>query len=883
MIPPDSLLWERWDDVDRLLADALDRPAADQAAFVQHVAAHDAPLRDLVLRLLGRLVSDAGRSTAPPRRMVLAAFADPATELALDDLPSGEQVGSYRVRERLGRGGMATVYAAERADGTYQQRVALKVLRRGIDTEDLVRRFLVERQILSSLSHPNIARLLDGGSTNDGRPYLVMELVTGVPITEWADRQRLDVPSRLRLFVDVADAVHDAHRQLVVHRDIKPSNILVDTNGRVKLLDFGIAKLLTSDADLTEVGARALTPDYASPEQLTGGRVTTATDVYQLGLLLRELLTGVRPVAGDTHPGEPPLRPSRAARIAVKGSPAPAVRAGHRGETPQRLAQRLTGDLDVIVGTALRPEPQDRYASADELGADIRRHLRGLPIAAHPESVAYRAKKFVGRHPLFLPVVTGATLGLALFIGTLARQNQRLERERDVAAAASRRAAETQALFVDLFRSADPFEPANPERGRDITVVEALHLGVERVRSELGEQPELRAALLSTIGAVLARLDQTDEARDVVSEAIALRISTGDSNSSGFADDLAVLGDLLVSNNQADSARTVLGRRLLLEQSRDPVVPDRLGKTLLGLSLAWGEADPMRSAELAEQAVAVLRGVESTEIGSALRLSADAYRRVGRWDESEAAAREALAFFEREEGAHSASTAMAAHTLGQTLGTRGRPGEAAELIRRAIAVFDERLGPGHAYTMSMRNNLAVLLINSESYADAERLYREVLAARIARYGGDHSDIAGTYQNLAVAVAGQERYREADRLTRLAEAMYRRVLPGSYVMAFPMLTRAEILLRGGNPAGAARAASNSAAVLRHKVPAIHPAAIMADCRLGRARAQLGNVVSARVLLDSAVRRLETAEDVRAVHLTECRDALAELNEGAAAAR
>jgi serine/threonine-protein kinase len=877
MSPVEPLLWERWDEVDVLLAEALDRPAEDRTEFVRQSAAEDDALRDLVLRLLQRIITSEGKSASPPPRMVRAAFAAGAGDRTIEDLQIGDEVGNYRVTGCVGRGGMATVYAAERSDGTYEQRVALKVLRRGLDTGDLVRRFFMERQILSSLSHPHIARLLDGGSTDDGRPYIVMELVDGQPITEWADDRRLDIPQRLRLFLDVVDAVHDAHRQLVVHRDIKPSNVLVDVDGHVKLLDFGIAKLLDGDSAQTEAGVRPLTRDYASPEQLTGGHITTATDVYQLGLLLRELLTGVRPVPGETDPGEPPLRPSRAARVLIRGMAPPHERAQLRSATPERLARQLGGDLDVIGGKALRPDPKERYGTAAELGADVRRHLRGLPIAAHPESSAYRARKFIGRHPMFLPGLAAVLCAIVVFATLIARHSQRLAQERDVAAAASQLAEATQSFFIDLFDSADPYAPADPERGRNITVVEALRIGADRVDEELGDQPVLRAALLSSIAATFSRLDQAEEARAVIQRAVALRIALGDTLSSEFSDDLAVLGDLLNGQDEIDSARAVLARRVRLERARTPAVPERVSNALLGLALASSGVDPLEGARLTEEAVTVLRAAASENVGSALRQLADAYRAIGRWEESESAAREALAVLEREKGPRNASTAMAAHTLGQTLADRGRGEEATVLLRRSLGVFDEQLGPEHTYTMSMRNNLALMLIAREAYVEAESTYRDLLETRSRRFGPVHSYVADTYQNLAVAVAGQERYGDAERLARQAEGIYRQVLPpGSYIIAYPMLTRAEILLADGRAREASGAARGAADLLRSKVPTTHPAAIMADCRLGRARAQLGDVRSGRTLLDSAVRRMESAEGIRAAHLAECRDALAALD-------
>jgi serine/threonine-protein kinase len=450
MTGADRGLWDRWDEVDRLLDEALDLPEPERTAYVERQAADDLRLSSVVLRLIGRLERDTGRLTRPSRALVREAFAPENEPPGMADLAPGTSAGRYVIVGRRGRGGMATVYEAERTDGVYQQRVALKVLRRGLDTDDLIRRFLTERQILSTLTHPGIARLLDGGALPDGRPFLVMELVDGLPITAFADERRLDLRARLELFLEVADAVHAAHRRLVVHRDIKPSNILVDDEGRAKLLDFGIAKLLGPDADHATATERVLTPDYASPEQMRGDPITTGTDVYQLGLLLRELLTGLPPRRSGPAVPDQPTRPSRAARESREGVPVPEARAAARQSTPDRLASALTGDLDVIVATALRPDPDERYGSADELAADVRRHLEGRPVVAHPESLAYRARKFIGRHPLFLPGAAAALVAVVGFMVVITLQNQRLERERDAADLASQRAIATQDFLVDL-------------------------------------------------------------------------------------------------------------------------------------------------------------------------------------------------------------------------------------------------------------------------------------------------------------------------------------------------------------------------------------------------------------------------------------------------
>ena len=352
-----------------------------------------------------------------------------------------EQIGPYRLLREIGRGGMGVVWLAERVDGQYRQRVAVKFLRSSPDTDELHRRFVAERQILASLNHPNIAQLLDGGRTDDHLPFLVMEFVDGVPITTYCDRQHLTVEERLLLFRDVCSAVHHAHQNLVIHRDIKPSNILVTADRRVKLLDFGIAKLVNpllgpADQPMTRTEWRVMTPEYASPEQVRGDSLTTASDVYALGVLLYELLCGRRPhriTSGSPReleeaivrrdPALPSVALTRAAAVAEDGTttepPSDAI-AAERRLSPDRLRRRLAGDLDAIVMMALRKESTKRYSSADVLWEDIQRHLEGLPVLAHRGSRWYRARKFLSRHRVeavaaaivAVSLVGGATIAL---------------------------------------------------------------------------------------------------------------------------------------------------------------------------------------------------------------------------------------------------------------------------------------------------------------------------------------------------------------------------------------------------------------------------------------------------------------------------------------
>jgi non-specific serine/threonine protein kinase/serine/threonine-protein kinase len=372
---------ERWREAQRLFHEAREKPAAERSAFVTAGAAGDAELEAEVASLLAADADSGGfleTPAAPPEA--------PRT-----------RVGAWQILHEIGHGGMGTVYLGERADGPFKKRVAVKVVRRGMDTEAVLKRFRQERQILAGLEHTNIARLLDGGNTDDGLPYLVMEYVEGEPLTAWCERRGLDVPARLALFRTVCATVQFAHQNLVVHRDLKPGNIYVTADGTPKLLDFGVAKVLNADLagatrDRTVAGGGAFTPEYASPEQIRGERITTASDVWSLGVLLYELLAGVRPFAGaGSEPGE-------IARAVLETEPerpsAAAARAG-RGE---RARRRLEGDLDTIVLKALRKEPERRYPSAEQLAEDLRRHLDGLPVKARRDTFTYRSGRFLSRH-----------------------------------------------------------------------------------------------------------------------------------------------------------------------------------------------------------------------------------------------------------------------------------------------------------------------------------------------------------------------------------------------------------------------------------------------------------------------------------------------------
>ncbi len=397
---------ERWRRLEELFLAASELPARGRDAFLDRSCGGDAELRAGVLEL----IAAAEGSEARLERAVRGTLEMAAGEGGEDGgEPAYRRVGPYRIVREIGRGGMGTVYLAERDDEHYRQRVALKVVRRGPDSRELRRRLRQERQILANLDHPYIARLLDGGNTEDGLPYFVAEYVEGEPIDRYCDRRRLKVARRLELFREVCRAVQYAHGSLVIHRDLKPSNLLVTTDGTPKLLDFGIAKLLdseTPEAIATVTGLSLLTPEYASPEQVRGETLTVATDVYSLGVLLYELLTGRRPFQVDRRrqlellkaicearperPSDAVFRREEVANPAGDGSTllTPEAVSGPRQDRPEKLRRRLRGDLDNIVLRAIRKQPERRYGSVDQLAEDVGHHLAGRPVRARGASVA---------------------------------------------------------------------------------------------------------------------------------------------------------------------------------------------------------------------------------------------------------------------------------------------------------------------------------------------------------------------------------------------------------------------------------------------------------------------------------------------------------------
>jgi len=669
---------------------------------------------------------------------------------------AGDRLGAYRLVRRVGRGGMADVYLAERADGLFEQRVAIKLLRRGLDTEDVVRRFLAERQILSTLSHPHIARVFDGGVTDDGLPYFVMEFVEGTPIDVWCDERGLDVESRLRLFCNVGRAVHHAHRSLVVHRDLKPSNILVDESGNVKLLDFGIAKLLAPDADseATRTAARAMTLGYASPELVKGDPITTASDVYQLGLVLARLLSGRLPYEVTA------LSPARAERLIREAEPArPSAlvsgeAAARRSSTTRELGRALKGDLDLIVLQALRREPEQRYSSAQAFVDDLERHLRGEPVLARPDAVSYRLAKFVGRNRAAVAIAAVlflVVLGSAIVASVQAR---RLAIERDRALAQEARAEEVTAFLTEMFRIADPNEGAADSAG----AVALLERGVERAMRELAPNPQVEADVLGAIGDMYLARGLHASAKPVLQRAVGFRRAI-EEDPVGLVRDLIRLGRAYEFDDQARSIE-------LLEEAVTVAERD-LGPDHRVLAVALTNLAEVRRVgpgveEATEHALAILRAQEGDareELANILHLSALGHG-LDRFDRLE----EALAIRRELYGEDHTVVALALNDMALALEPFD-PLAADTLLEKAAEINERIHGPNHIQTIQILNNLAGRYRDRGDFARAEPLYREVLERRQETYPSDVGGIAYTKHGLGWCWNELGRAEEAEPLLR----------------------------------------------------------------------------------------------------------------------
>lgn len=744
---------ERVERLQGLFKQALQLNPDQQQAFLLEACPDDPQLRNEIQSLLSadQLAQDGG-------------FLD---ERLLDLLPQHDEqpdeslldhtIGPYRLLRLIGRGGMGQVYLVRR-DQPFKHYAALKLSQHTLHNPEALQRFEMERQILASLNHPNIARLLDGGTTDEGLSYLVMDYVEGEPITRYCDTRRLSIPERLGVFTQVCRAVHYAHQNLIVHRDLKPSNILVSERGKgppqVKLLDFGVAKLLNPALSsvavpVTRTMYRMMTPEYAAPEQVRGTAVTTATDVYALGVLLYELLTGHRPyrltsssalelerVICEQEPERPSTMVARdetvlrgdGSREEITGSSVSAV----RGVSLERLRRWLRGDLDNIVMKAMRKEAHLRYGSVEQLAQDVDRYLSGRPVEARSSTMGYRVRKFVQRHRVGVAATAVFVLLLFGFAVTMVFQQTQTAQERDRAEAALARSEAVKGFLMGLFEGSDPFKVP----GDTLTAHDLLAQGVERAE-ELAEEPEVQAEVLHVVGNVYEHLEEYDKAEVLLTRALALRKE--------------VLG-----LEHAEVAHTANQLAWLYRRKGD-----------------YDAAEP-----LLREALAMRRkflGEEHPDVATSLNDLATVLKDKGNYDAAEPLFREALAMRRKLLGEEHQVVAVSLSNLALLLFYKGDYDAAEPLFREALALFRKLFGEDHPEVATVQSNLALVMADRGDLATAESMFRKVMAMDRRLMGEEHTYVAIDMNNLARVLRNQGKNTEAETLYREALAMEYRLL------------------------------------------------------------------------------------------------------------
>ncbi len=711
---------ERWQEIKSLLDACADLDAERRSTWLEQACGGDTALRQEVESYLSHEDElDAFSKTPAAGALLDDETVDYRGEVTADDADHvGRLVGSYRVESLLDSGGMGAVYRARR-DAEFEQRVALKLVRPSVETPELLERFQNERQILARLEHPNIARLLDGGTSDEGHPYFVMELIEGVPIDRYCDRHRLPVRARLELVLQVCDALRYAHRNLVLHRDLKPSNILVTEDGIPKLLDFGIAKVLRKEIEPATEPAEGLGPmtvSYASPEQLHGEAITTASDLYSLGVLIYELLTGRLPcgAAGDSaammawaicHQDPTPpstvVRPRDLAQETDLGAPRPEAVADTRERSPSALHRRLRGDVDAILLEALRKDPADRYGSVGALARDLRRYLDGLPVAARRGGLAYRAGKYARRHRLMLTAAGLILATILSFTVALSRQLERTERQRA-------RSERLSGFLVDLFGAASP-----DRAGDEPSVRELVDIGRERLETELEDEPEVRADLLGTLGQVYYRLGHYNDAREAQETSIEIlrqQLGPDHPHIARALNDLVAVAHAKGDHQQAESySRDSIAMRQRLDAEADLVKSRNNLAALLLLRGKLDEAEAIYRESLTSRREAF--GDRHRNVAVSLSNLATVLLAGGDFDAAEPLLRESLEIRLELYGRDSAPVARVLASLGRLAHARGDFETAEPLYLEALDIRRHRLGPEHLNVAVLEKDLASLLLD----------------------------------------------------------------------------------------------------------------------------------------------------------------------------
>lgn len=808
---------QRWNEVAALFDELVELPSLERAHRLARITRDDAALADEIIALLdadgvdGGVLDD-GVSAAVPELL---------GEM-LDTAPADGMAGPYRLLREIGEGGMGVVWLAERNDGAFEQQVAVKLLKRGMDTHAILRRFLQERRLLARLHHAHIVRLLDGGMSADGRPFYVMDHVDGEPITVYASRHQLDVRARVELLVKVVDAVAYAHAQLIVHRDLKPSNVLVDREGEPRVLDFGIAKLIEESGEqtMTGTGMRMLSPAYAAPEQILGEPIGTATDVYALGLMLCELLVGELPQRRRAAQLAQEVTEGTSARMSMLAAHQPAERITElygAVTDARRLCHMLAGDLDLIVATALQREPARRYAGALALAADLRRWLQRRPIAARADSKLYRLRRFVRRHRVGVAAGMLVTLsligglGAALWQARIARaEAQRADAARTQTEQQLARSERVKQFILTMFREQDPVARAQAQAR---SPAELIRAGIADVEASFADQPELQAELLRDLGEIQVGLDEPTLARATLQQAWEKQKRLSGEDSAASADAYAAYADAVYTAGDSAEAEPLL--REAVERLHAAGLGERPRTAQTEATLALVELIGARNAEaerLARHALEVDRAAYGTDsMQAAMRLATlgKVQQETGRYDEGLVSYREALAIIVAKGGEDHARGALLHTSIGDVLRVQRRYAEALPAYDAAVRIERKQLPPGHRLLGATLIRLGDLQRRMRRFDDADRSLAEAIEILASARTGQYAQALQFHAGLARA---QGRFDLAAQRYHASFEVFRDSTGDSVYTWLTALAGVESLIDAGRLAEADAVATEASAAL-----------------------------------------------------------------------
>lgn len=712
-----------------------------------------------------------------------------------------DQIGPYKIERRIGVGGMGEVYQASRLDEKFNQNIAIKLIRYGITSH--TRRFEQERSILSSLNHPNIAKLLDGGISNDGRSYYVMEFVDGIPITEYCKKYESDLEECLSLFEQVCKAVQYAHSNFIVHRDLKPENLLVDKNGMVKVLDFGIAKMVDNSLDeqtllQTSSGLRVLSLKYAAPEQITLDPITTATDVYALGILLFELVT-------ESHPFNLKNKTLHETEYIIRNrEPA------RPGSVSNRWNTKLKGDLDAIILKALRKEPNERYDSVQSMFDDIDRFKNSLPVSARRDSLIYRSRKFIKRHSLplsFIGFILVLVVGFAFFY------TYRISEEKRFAELQAQKAEQVTMFLMGLFEASSP-----EETGGEILTAKDMLVRGEEEAEKLEGYPEIKAQMYEVIGEIYRRLGQYEKSESLLRQSLAIRQGIYGNFHLETVRSLDKLGLLLINKGEFNTADSLLTEALRIRENNTEPNPSALAATLSNLAFAT--------------------------------------RRKGQHEAAEQLYRRSLELRREHLGENHPLTIENMNSLGVILHNTGNYEETEAIFRELLQRRQQLLSPTHPDVAISQNSLGALMMNLGKYEEADSLLNRALEVRKKLYGNQHPFVAMTLNNLGLSSLEQNRLYEAENyITQAYKIRIEQLGHTNINTAISEFTLAKLMLKTDRPDSAITLYNEAYKIFYENLSSNHSFTARSLVGLGTAYLSLGEPDTARKYFEDGYSKVE----------------------------